>query len=419
MRGDPPTRVDGEVERSSDWPELLADACCGHGVRSVYQPIADVARGIVAGYEALARFESGPANPELWFAAAREHGLEADLDAAALRSALRMRDDLPRNTFLTVNVAPASLCSSSVRAVWAGQASLTGIVVELTEQSAIKSYAALEPDLDSLRAAGALIAVDDAGAGYAGLHHLLMLRPEIIKLDRALITDVDLDETKRALVEMLGTFASRVDAWILAEGIERSGELDALATLGIPLAQGYYLARPGPAWAPLNPQAADQLATRTRPAPSHTLRSVLDVAPYVRNLDELEHVPERDSLGVVALVDADDRPIAVLTPDTWTVGLVEPAIRMNVDTPITEAALRAMTRSPSTRFSPLLCMDGAGRYLGVVHIERLVHAMAAIDRSAGESSLQEGDGARSTNDSLDSGADARSDERWRIEPSAQ
>ncbi len=382
MRAELPASADDAVERSHDWPELLADACSGVGVRSVFQPIADVSRGTVAGYEALARFDSGPANPEMWFAAARDHGLEADLDAAALRAALRLRQDLPRNSFLAVNVAPASLTSRSVRAVWAEQPALTGLVVEITEQNAIESYAALEPDLDRLRAAGALIAVDDAGAGYAGLHHLLMLRPAIIKLDRALVTDVDLDETKRALIEMLGTFASRVDAWVLAEGIERPGELEALAALGVPLAQGYYLGRPGPPWAALEARAADQLATRTRPAQSHTLRSVLAVAPYVRGLDEIGQIFEDHTVTVVALVDGEDRPIAIVTADTWTVGLVEPGIRINVDTPIAEAALRAMTRSPSTRFTPLLCVDAAGRYLGVVHIERLVHAMAALDHDA-------------------------------------
>ena len=135
----------------------------------------------------------------------------------------------------------------------------------------------------------------------------------------------------------------------------------------------------GRARVPLNPPAADQLATRTRPPPSHTVRSLVDHAPYVRTLDEIRHLREPESIGVVALVDADDRPIAVLTPDTWTVGLVEPGLRVNVDTPIAEAALRAMTRGPSTRFTPLLCMDGAGRYLGVIPVERLVHAMAVVD----------------------------------------
>lgn len=366
------------------WPALLDAACDGVGVRSEYQPIADVARGIVAGYEALVRFDAGPANPERWFAAARLHGREAALDAAALRSALRRRADLPKNTFLTVNVSPASLSSPAVRAVWAEQPSLQGLVVEITEQTVIESYAALESDLDRLRAAGALIAVDDAGAGYAGLHHLLMLRPAIIKVDRALVTDLDLDETKRALIEMLGTFASRVDAWLLAEGIERAGELEALAALGVPLVQGYYLARPGPAWPALDSPAADQLATRSRVPRSNTLRSILHVAPSVHSLGEVGSLFEHAGVNVVVLIDADDRPIATMTADSATMGIVEPGLRMNVDTPVTEAALRAITRSRSMRFTPLLCIDNAGRYLGVIHIERLIHAVATTGQHAAQ-----------------------------------
>ncbi len=96
--------------------------------------------------------------------------------------------------------------------MWRHEGNLGGLIVELTEQTPIDSYLDLEPDLNQLRAAGALIAVDDAGAGYAGLRHLLQLRPSMIKIDRELIQDVDRDEAKRALIEMLGIFASRVDA---------------------------------------------------------------------------------------------------------------------------------------------------------------------------------------------------------------
>ena len=376
MRLDLAAGADDAAVSDDPWPALLGAACQGIGLRSVYQPIADVARGTVAGYEALARFDSGPSNPERWFAAARRYGVEADLDAAALRAAFRCRSELPRNTFLTVNVGPSSLRSSAVHAVWGEQRNLAGVIVEITEQSVIESYAALEPYLDQLREAGAVIAVDDAGAGYAGLHHLLMLRPALIKLDRALVTDVDLDETKRALIEMFGTFAGRIDAWLLAEGVERAGELEALAALAVPLAQGYHLGRPGPAWVPLNPDAADHLATRSRHSPANALRSLLQVVPYVRSLAEIGNLFQGNLVDVVVLVDADDRPIASLTADTALVGLVERSIRVNVDTPITDAALRAITRSPGTRFSPLLCTDSAGRYLGVVPMERLVHAIA-------------------------------------------
>ncbi len=89
--------------------------------------------------------------------------------------------------------------------------------------------------------------------GYASLRHILAVRPQLVKLDRALVEGLDGDGAKNALVEMLGTFASRTDAWIVAEGVERREELDALVRIGVPLGQGYLLGRPSPPFAELEP----------------------------------------------------------------------------------------------------------------------------------------------------------------------
>ncbi|MTD16453.1 EAL domain-containing protein [Nakamurella sp. YIM 132087] len=361
---------------SPDWSTLLDEACRGRGLRSVYQPIVDVARGRVTGYESLTRFDAAPADPAAWFAAARRLGREAELEAATLRSALAGRRDLPGNCFLSLNVAPTALSRTEVQEVWAEQGDLRGVVVELTEQTQIDSYARLEPELASLRARGALIAIDDAGAGYAGLNHLVMLRPEIIKLDRGLVADLDLDETKRALVEMIGTFASRMDAWLLAEGIERAGELDALIQLGVPLAQGYYLARPAGPWADLEPSAVGQLVSRGRRDHGPTIGPLLQHAPAVYSVAAARAEFDRHGVEVVVLLDDMHRPAGMLTPDTAVVGMVSPAMRMGVDTPIATAALRMLGRDRSQRFQPAPCTDESGRYLGVVHMERLVHALA-------------------------------------------
>ena len=211
-----------------------------------FQPIVDLYRGTVIGYEALVRFQGYPVpDPAQWFAAARRHGRAPQLEALALSTALDSRPDLPANTFLALNVGPDVLDHPDVLAVWEQHPDLTGVVIELTEHARIDSYELLEPALDRLRDAGALIAIDDAGAGYAGLQHLIGIRPHIIKLDRQLVSGVDRDETKHALVEMISTFASRIDACVLAEGIEQLGELDAVVGLGVPMAQGYLLAGPG------------------------------------------------------------------------------------------------------------------------------------------------------------------------------
>src|SRR4051794_22711236 len=167
-----------------DWPAMLTRALRGEGVSTHFQPIVDLAGGHVVGFEALTRFNGYPvSDPHQWFEAARLQGRGARLEALALRRALDQRSALPANTFLAVNVAPDVLDRPEVRQVWNSERDLDGVVVELTEHARIDSYVSLEPALNRLRASGALIAIDDAGAGYAGLQHLIGLRPHIIKLD--------------------------------------------------------------------------------------------------------------------------------------------------------------------------------------------------------------------------------------------
>ncbi|MFI5495136.1 EAL domain-containing protein [Actinoplanes sp. NPDC051859] len=346
----------------------------GHGLHTVYQPIIDVARGVVVGYEALTRFSGFPVSgPELWFAAARKHGCSAELQAAALRSALPRQHILPPNCFLTVNIGPEVLDHEAVRQVWAEHGDLRGVVVELTEHVEIDDWRALEPDLNRLRAAGALLAVDDAGSGYAGLTRLLSLRPSMIKLDRALVQDIDRDEAKRALVEMLGSFAGRIDAWLLAEGIERPGELVALSDLGVPLAQGYHLGRPAPPWAPITGEAERDLLNRPPASAGRTLRRHLEHPPVVTDVTLACAAFDDPGIDLVVLCDEQRRPIAALDERTAPFPVLTAALRINVDSPVEDAALRAITRADWSQ--PLLCTDNAGRYVGIVRIPRLIHAL--------------------------------------------
>ncbi|PPB49157.1 EAL domain-containing protein [Arthrobacter pityocampae] len=364
------------LHQATDAHELAA-ACLGEGITSAYQPIIDTARGTVVGYEALVRFPGyGEKNPEVWFARARREGRAAELEAAALRSAFAHRGSLPANCFLTVNVSPALLASPRVQQVWAEQGGLGGVVVELTEQTPIESYLDLEPHLDALRAAGAMIAVDDAGSGYAGLQHLLALRPSIIKMDRELVRDIDADEAKRALMEMIGLFAGRVDAWILAEGIERVEELDTLAALGVPLVQGYLLGRPAPPWQGLDLDLALRLSARSRDAAASTVRGVVEPAPTAATPGAAAALfAGNPHLTDVVLLDGR-RPRAVLTAEVAHLGVVTPGLVVNVDTPVDEALTRAVTREAGSRFAPLLVTDNAGRFVGIARMERLIGKLA-------------------------------------------
>ncbi len=157
----------------------------------------------------------------MWFSAAARVGRAEELEAAVLTRTLAARADLPPNCFASFDVSPHTLLSEPVSAVFATAGSLAATVIEVTEQSAVDDYDALGGALQPLRRRGALIAVDDAGAGYASLSHVTRLRPDFVKIDRGLVSDCDRDEAKLAALEMLGVLAGRIDAWVIAEGIER------------------------------------------------------------------------------------------------------------------------------------------------------------------------------------------------------
>jgi EAL domain-containing protein (putative c-di-GMP-specific phosphodiesterase class I) len=117
------------------------------------------------------------------------------------------------------------------------------VVLEVTEHAPIDSYAGLSDALTGLRG-HVRIAVDDAGAGYAGLQHILQIRPDIVKLDISPVRDLDTDPVRRALISGMVSFARDAGFVLLAEGIETESELVALRALGVSLGQGYLLGRP-------------------------------------------------------------------------------------------------------------------------------------------------------------------------------
>ena len=235
------------------WAEAVAGVLADPSRhRLAFQPVVDLQRGTVAGYEALSRFAGPPdAGPDIWFEAAGRHGLGAELDARVLERVVGLRPELPPNCFLTVNLDPNHLVTEPVQRALAAAPALAGLVVELTEHRPVADYPTLVAAVAELRLRDAKLAVDDAGAGYAGLQHLMLLRPDLVKLDRALVAGCDRDPAKAALIEMLGRFTGQLDAWVLAEGVERVAELESLIRLRVPLAQGYLLGRPAEPWAAL------------------------------------------------------------------------------------------------------------------------------------------------------------------------
>jgi EAL domain-containing protein (putative c-di-GMP-specific phosphodiesterase class I) len=213
--------------------------------RMVFQPIVDLDNRAVVGVEALARFDREPRRPpNEWFAEAADVDLGTALELAAVQTALHHLHLLPPDVFMSINVSPATAACPDLAAVLRG-APGGRVVVELTEHSRVDDYGQLISALDELRTRGVRIAVDDAGSGYAGLQHLLRLRPEIIKVDLDLTRGIDADPARRALARALVAFAAEIHATIVAEGIETERELSALCSLSVPWGQGYHLGRPG------------------------------------------------------------------------------------------------------------------------------------------------------------------------------
>lgn len=357
--------------------DAAVQACRRPGVlRMNFQPIVDTARGTVVGYEALARFSGPPhATPDRWFAVARAAGIGAELEARALRTALEARPLLPPNCFLTVNVGPEALLTATIATVFADAGDLRGVVVEITEQTAVADYDALVSAIAPVRAAGARLAVDDAGAGFASLKHITVLRPDFVKVDRDLVAGIDTDESKAAVVEALGMFTSRLDAWLVAEGVETTAELDRLLSLRVPLAQGYGLGPPQPTMAPAHPDAVALCRRRMSVAAAGGL---FDLAEHVPQVTAAEAAPATfaadPAVTWVAIVDADDRPVGLVDRR----GAAHPPLSVLPAERLADVARRVATRPADDRHAPVVLCDERARLVGLVTVERVLSRLADV-----------------------------------------
>jgi len=230
----------------------LQDVLLAREIHTVFQPIVDLQNGGTLGFEALSRgpVDTAQHSPINLFQAAAEADLVFELDRHCRRRAMRTARDLPAPYRLFINVVPASMYdpdfqgTSLIRLLEGLGLSPERIVLEVSEQYAIKNYTLFVEALQNFTQMGFSIAVDDIGAGYSGLEKIAHLNPRYLKFDIQLVRDIHESHVKREMTRALKAFAEKMDSRIIAEGIEVEAEQQTLVDLGIDYGQGYLLSRP-------------------------------------------------------------------------------------------------------------------------------------------------------------------------------
>ncbi len=236
-------RKEAEREINESRARIEHVIACGE-FSFVYQPIWDFRSSTPTGFEALCRFHGKPyRTPDKWFAEAFDADCGIGLELAVLEKAIEAFDTLPETISLSINASPETILSGKLEGLLR-KAPKDRVVLEVTEHARVEDYPALRKALADLRNAGVRLAIDDAGAGYASLQHIVQLQPDFIKLDTGLTRAVDTDPARRALAAALIFFARETGCMIVAEGIETASELETLKILGIPRGQGHFLGRP-------------------------------------------------------------------------------------------------------------------------------------------------------------------------------
>lgn len=234
-------RACGRVAKHREIFEVLQ----GFQPHIVYQPIFDAKTLAIGGWECLSRFthEATHRTPDLWFQDAAEAGLGIDLEGRAIELALHGLAHLPEHIYLSLNCSPQLIFSGRLATLLHGHPAAR-LVLEITEHVVISDYEHLHEALENLRRSGVRVAIDDAGAGFASMRHIVKLSPDMIKLDISLTRGIDADPTLRAMASALIAFARETGSTVIAEGVETPAELDTLRGLGVNKVQGFLLGEP-------------------------------------------------------------------------------------------------------------------------------------------------------------------------------
>ncbi|BDQ32781.1 diguanylate phosphodiesterase [Pseudodesulfovibrio portus] len=374
-----------------------------------YQPIHDFQSDSILGWEALARGPEGSAfrSPVMLFETAEQLGRLFALEKQCREAAFQNVGELKDGQKLFLNIHPKTMADPAFTPgqtlALMEQAGLTPnhIVFEITERHSVQDFDLFYRTLDHYRSQGFQVAVDDAGAGYAGLSLIAELQPDYIKLDKSLITDIHKDPVKRALVETTVTFADKIGSRIIGEGIESKAQAICLKDIGVHCGQGFFLARP----------AVPKPCISTECLELKTVRDIstnLSCSPPVGDLAQAPHAVALDTLVSTAQEFFRNNNVfsnIVVVDDEIPKGLVMeyhlnrqlssrygnalyhnraietimdtgPLI-VDIDTPVEQAARMAMKRESIKAYDDII-VTKRGRLYGVVTVQALLNVLAKI-----------------------------------------
>lgn len=233
----------GVEEQSARIGRKICGVLESRSIIIVEQPIHDLSTMRVMGFECLSRFaDAGERGPDTWFEEAKSVGRGVDLELLAIECALEAPGSAVRDLYLSVNASPEAIMSGKAAEILERHSDRK-IVVELTEHERVEDFARLRDALQEI-SRHARIAVDDVGAGYAGLRYLVDLSPDLLKLDISLTRNIHEDLARQAMAKAIVHFAAAIGSEVVAEGIESSNELAMLKEIGVNYGQGYFFAPP-------------------------------------------------------------------------------------------------------------------------------------------------------------------------------
>lgn len=213
-----------------------------------FQPIVDLSNRSIYAYEALVRGLNGEGAFEILSKVTEQNRYQFDQQCRV--RAIELAAELKMDTYLSINILPnavynpASCIKITLEAAHRCNFPTDRLMFEVTEAEPVRDPKHLSGIFEEYRSRGFLTAIDDFGAGHAGLNLLAEFQPHIIKLDMALIRDIDSNKIRQSIVQGLVSTAMSLDIRIIAEGVETATERDCLREMGIKLFQGYFFARP-------------------------------------------------------------------------------------------------------------------------------------------------------------------------------